>query len=32
MKLLPERSFINVALAIASLFLLGIITLAYSLH
>ncbi len=32
MKFLPEASFQNVALATAVLFLLGMMTLAYSLH
>ncbi len=32
MKLLPEPSLYNIALGITILFLIGMITLAYSLH
>ena len=32
MRFLPEYSFYNVALGVVILFLIGMITLAYSLH
>ncbi len=32
MKFLPEPSLYNIALGIAVLFLIGVVTLAYSLH
>lgn len=32
MKFLPEPSFFNVALAVTVMFLIGTMTLAYSLH